>query len=65
MLMEFALESWIPFSARRSANALSPKIFLTPVCASSKFPWMETTPVLSPFWVIICSSWKRLTPPFG
>ena len=38
MLMEFAEESWKPFAASFAANSLSPKIFFTPVCASSKLP---------------------------
>ena len=48
MLMEFADEKTNPFSSSSFANSVSPKIFFTPVCASSKFPWMPTTRVLSP-----------------
>ena len=65
MLMEFAEENWNPAASKRAAKSAFPNMFLTFVCASSKFPSMATTEVLSPFCVTICFSWMALTPFLG
>ena len=63
--MEFALESSTPFSASSRAKASSPKMRLTPVCASPKLPFTAQTWVFSPSWVIIWSFCAGETPSTG
>ena len=63
--MEFAEENMSPFSASFAPTALSVKIFLTPLWASSKLPSMAQTPTLAPSWVTIWSFCMGLTPSLG
>ena len=62
---EFADENSMLFSASFSETAGVVKIFLTPVCASSKLPCTAITWVLFPPVVTICSFCTSLTPSRG
>ena len=60
--MELAEDRNQPRCESSAANALSPKICLTPVCASSKLPRTALTATLLPVCVTICRRWISDTP---
>ncbi len=63
--MEFAEEKAMPCSASFLPISLSVNIVLTPVCASSKLPFIAQTATFEPSCVVIWSFCMGLTPSSG